>query len=459
MGSILDWSGLKQVLIDLFTPSDPSRFADQYLQGTANGFETPARSGSTVQDVLIFNDLIFDISVFILGVFLIFLVTKLMFTGGGHSTVLKSGLRAILGIGLLAYNVELVFAFFEFTDGFVSALSWARVHYDSQTATETFGDAIGVTAVPVTPITTGFFGAHMIGYLLTWLAVAIIALSLFLRDIILLGVIAFAPLMVVLWMFGPMVGVGRVGAGVAARALFFVIPLLLLLTLVEIVNPGVGIPVYNHLVKSGCMLAATWISVKVSAAGRLVTGAIATAGTTAVLVGSAAAVGGTGLAARVGLSQTMGGTGSMIANNIGSDASDSAFTSSSTRSTPDHDAATYGRGSARDDYHDAFYARDQGRIKESWDDTEPTIENDPYFDNTKHAPDAHPVKQANEPNVIEADDHGRMDLLYADNQNLTDPDWTKLPKEEREALAWSEIHAQDQGTETDSSGIDGDAMT
>ena len=377
MGSILDWSGLKQVLIDLFTPSDPSGFADQYLQGTANGFETPARSDSTVQDVLIFNDLIFDIAVFILGVFLIFLVTKLMFTGGGHSTVLKSGLRAILGIGLLAYNVELVFAFFEFTDGFVSALSWARVHYDSQTATDTFGDAIGVTAVPVTPITTGFFGAHMLGYLLTWVAVAIIALSLFLRDIILLGVIAFAPLMVVLWMFGPMVGVGRVGAGVAAR---------------------------------------------------------------------------------VGLSRTMGGTGSMIADHIGSDSSDSAVTSSATRSTSDRDAATFGRGSARDDYHDAFYARDPGRIKESWDDTEPTIENDPYFDTTKHAPDVNPVKQANEPNVTEADDHEREDLLFAENQNLTDPDWTKLTVDKRKALAWSEIYAQDQGSETESAGIDGDPM-
>jgi hypothetical protein len=456
MGSILDWDGIKQVLFDLFKPSDPSSFAGQYLHGTANGFETPARSDSTVQDVLIFNDLIFDIAVFILGIFLIFLVTKLMFTGGGHSTILKSGLRAILGIGLLAYNVELVFTFFEFTDGFVSALSWARTYYDSQTATETFGAAIGVTAVPVTPITTAFFGAHLIGYLFTWVAVAIIALSLILRDIILLGVIAFAPLMVVLWIFGPMVGVGRVGAGIAARALFFVIPLLVLLTLIEIVNPSVGTPAHNHILKSGSILAATWVSVKVSAAGRVVTGAIKTAGTTALLVGGAAAVGGTGLATRVGLSKTMGGTGSMIAKHLGNDSSDSAFTSSSTHSTPDHDSATFDRGSARDDYHDAFYSRNPDKIKESWDTRKPTIKNEPYFDSTKHAPNVNPIKQATEPNVIQADDHEREDLLFAKNRNLTDPDYTKLPMEDRKNLASGDAVLRDRGIEPNPPDIEGD---
>lgn len=451
MGSFVDnlADEIIQSLTDLFTPSDTKSFADQYLRGTANAFETPARGDPQVQEVLVFNELIFDISVLILGIFLIFLVTKLVFSGGGNSNILKAGTRAILGIGLLAYNVELVFALFEFTDGFVSTLSWARVHYESQTAASTFGPSIGVNAIATSPIGSAFFGAKMLGYLLTWLAVAIIMLSLYLRDIILLGVIAFAPLMTVIWAFGPLIGIGRVGAGTAARALFFVIPLIVLLTMIEILNPGGGVPLYGHIIKSGAILAAVWISVKLSAAGQIVTSGVKTAATGAVLLGAAAAIGGTGLATRAGLSKAFGKPGYMMAKAMGD--SDSTYSGRNSGFTYNHesgnpDAATYDRGTDRIDYSEAWDSPNpEEQIKETWEETPPTIRNEPYLDVNQHRPDVNPIKEDHMETGPDLEDPSDTTMKYEENHRLEDPDWEQLPMEDRKKLGVGDMKADERG--------------
>lgn len=445
-------TAIKQVIIDLFTPADGG-FGDQYLQGTANAFETPARNSQRVQDVLIFNNIIFQISVGVMVMLIMGLTAKVVIDGAGSSQILKTTIRSIIGITFLAYNIEIVFMIFEFTDGFVSALSWARVYYDSQTAANTFGGPIGAKAIATATIQQAFLAMKILGYLFTYAAIGVIWLSLELREILLLGVLAFAPLMAVLWSFGPLVGLGRVGAGVASRALFFVIPLIMLLTLVEIVNPGGGIPLFSHLLKSSAILAVTWISVKVSAVGRIVTSATKTAVGSAVLLGGAAAVGGTGLATRAGLSKALGRPGYMMAKAMESNQSGE----SSQRSTATTGDGTLGVRQGRNDYTVALYADNpDDKIREKWDERPPTIENDGYFDNTRHAPDVNPVEGANQPSVTETDDHSREDLLYARNENLTDPDFEKLDLADREAIGNGDNKLKNRGVETNEPDIQGD---
>jgi len=173
----------------------------------------------------------------------------------------------------------------------------------------------------------GFWLMKVIGGILQLITVLVLAGSLMVREVILQAVIIFAPIMVVLWTVGPILDLPQVGTGIAARALFFPIPLMAFLTIIEILALGesatqqavdtAGPSTIGPLMRSFLILVAVIISAKLSVAGKVAVGALRKGAGAAFIIGAGAAVGGTPMAKTMGASALVPGrAGSVLARGM-----------------------------------------------------------------------------------------------------------------------------------------------
>lgn len=312
----------------LFTPDDPSQFASQYQEIAGDRYATPKRSDPNVAASLVANEWMFNIAVSILALLLMFVIVKTVIGTGRSSPYVQVGVRISVGVGLLALNVELIFILFEFTDLFVQALAYSRglvlgQKYANQSLV---GYALLAGSAAFNP---GFWLAKVIGGIFQLITVLVLAGSLYVREVILQAVIIFAPIMVVLWTVGPILDLPQVGTGIAARALFFPIPLMAFLTIIEILALGdsatqqavntAGPSTIGPLMRSFLILAAVVISAKLSIAGKVAVSALRKGAGAALVVGAGAAVGGTTMAKTVCASTFIPGkAGSILAGGMAS---------------------------------------------------------------------------------------------------------------------------------------------
>lgn len=424
-------------LLENSTPEGDRYFVELYARLVGNRFAAPSRDSQRVEAVLQVNEVMFPIAVAVLGFYLTFIITKVALNNAGGENLLKTSLRIIVGMGILVYNVELTFIVFEFVNQMIYALMYLR----AEAMVAPNSPLPGYYAIPIAAIDSFqniLFAPFAL--LITLISVLSIAVSLMLRDIILLSFIATSPILVVMWVYGPEIGVGKKYYGLVTRALVYPIPLCLGLVVIEIVQPGsVGYADINTTAttangatpapSSGLLTAGiggfmgraitvmgvTYMSLKMSVAGRMAISGMKAGVSAAALAGAGYALGGSAIAAKGLMTKFGGRTGyymSKAMNDGGGQISGSTRGSDSKSLYQKSDEAVAGDPEERIDDQKIWQKIDfsqgpEDRVAEfnerleSNTDGGLTPRDDKYFDNWYWGPDREPY------NIVETDDeHG-----------------------------------------------------
>jgi hypothetical protein len=153
----------------------------------------------------------------------------------------------------------------------------------------------GETALSTVKLTTETFMTGGLALLLHLISNGMLIVALYLRWVFLHMVVALAPVIIASWIFGNAIGVGSIGLGASVRAIFFTIPLAMGLLLIEIINPQIAYGFFHQTITAMLVLGVIWVSLKLSAVGRVVTGSTKAAAGALALGGTAYALGGSAM--------------------------------------------------------------------------------------------------------------------------------------------------------------------
>lgn len=370
----------------LFGGSD-RQFAEQYAEAAAGRFVTPDPSADAMGPMLEINEFMTYIMLSVFGIYLAWLITKAGLGMLQGSNAIFKGAKILVGLGLLVMNVELIFAIFQLSTELVEAVYYLQAleQVDGVPGESLIGP-LGVTGAVITAGTAMLFKI---------LSGTVLFVTLQLRWVALYLIVGFAPVVIVTWMMG-----SPVGLGASIRAIFFVVPLVLGLYVIEIINPGAQIALgfFESSVNSLLIFGVIWMSVKISAVGKLATGGLKAAAGTAALGATAAALGGTSMVAKAGIAKSFGVGGIPLSRALGGGAEGQGGAGGYGRDDPREYTAT-GRGGEGDP--PAKVVDDSGRSQDeiwgkSWaEGVTPTTEK--YADNSRWKSDTDLLQQM-EPN-------------------------------------------------------------
>jgi hypothetical protein len=359
----------------LFLGTGDDEYAADYAEAAAGRFVTPDRTADGMEAILELNEVMTIIMISLFSLYLCWIITKVGLGLLQGSNAIFTGAKIIVGLGLLTINVQLVFSIFELSTKGVEALYYLRTLAEIDgIAGESLLTSVDISGALITAGTSVFF-SFMAGLVLT--------ASLYLRLVLLYGIVAFAPVIIVTWMAGKPVGLGG-----SLRAVFFPIPLVFGLYVIELINPGAQIPVFGGVVNSILIFGVIWASVKISAAGQLATGAVKGAAGAAALGATAYALGGSQMLKKAGIARSFGVGGIPLSRAVGGNEQGAGAGGGLSREDPREYTATArgGEGTPERGVVDDSMASEDEIWGKSWaEGVTPTTEK--YADNTRWSSD------------------------------------------------------------------------
>jgi hypothetical protein len=316
---------------------------EAYAEAAAGRFIAPQQTSPTIEPMLQINDFMTTIAMSLLGFYIIWLIAKFGFGMLRGSNAVYTGARLLIGVGLIAINVDLVFGLFELSSQLVDALFYFR-------AQEMASQGIfGETALSTFKLTTETFMTGGLALLLHLVSNGMLIVALYLRWVFLHMVVALAPVIIASWIFGNAIGVGSIGLGASVRAIFFTIPLAMGLLLIEIINPQIAYGFFHQTITAMLVLGVIWVSLKLSAVGRLATGGTKAAAGALALGGTAYVLGGSGMVKKAGISKSFGVGGIPLARAVGEDGQQGSGGGGGQQTDPRKHTATRYNGQAPPD--------------------------------------------------------------------------------------------------------------
>lgn len=370
----------------LFGVDDKQQYAKNYADLAAQRYGAPQPTADSMQTFFELNAFFTDVALTLATFFIIFYLFRWGIGLVQGPNVVLTGARIVIGTALLAINTELVFAAFRLSTELVEAVMYLRA-----THMETNAQLGGFVFDALISGPTGVYSYFMLAFTLFFKITSQLVLlgSLLIRWLVLHIVVAIAPIIILTFVFGRAIGLSSIGGKFAFRAIYFPVPLTIGLFAVEVIDLEQMLPgtLLGEAISALLVLGVVWVSVKLSAPGRIITGGLKKGAGAAALAGGAYLLGGSSMVKKAGVARSFGSAGIPLSRTIGNE--DQAAAEQGTAAGQDNGPSpfasppTAGGGAPSDDNRFDFEGASEEQIKNAYQKIGLTPSKEKYANNDR----------------------------------------------------------------------------